>query len=78
MWRIQAMAANRRRRHNNAGAEDIAEAIHRMVDAMQNPIPAQPRAVVAPMRVPTVEDFLRHKPAEFTGRATQDEAAPQV
>jgi len=31
MWRIQAMAANRRRR--NSGADIITEAIHRMVDA---------------------------------------------
>jgi len=34
MWRIQAMAANRRKRSGN-GADDIAEAIHRMVVAMQ-------------------------------------------
>jgi len=66
------MAANRRR--NVGGADDIAEAIHRMVDAMQQPIPAQPRMTIAPARVPTVEDFLRHKPAEFTGGATPDEA----
>jgi len=33
MWRAQAMA-NRRKR-NNAGADDIAQAIHRMMDAMQ-------------------------------------------
>jgi len=67
------MAANRRRRNAN-GADDIAEAIHRMVDAMQHPIPAQPRVAIAPTRVPTVEDFLRHKPAEFTGEATPHEA----
>ena len=34
MWRIQAMA-NRRRR-NDAGADEIAQAIQRMVDAMQS------------------------------------------
>jgi len=39
MWRIQTMAAHRRRRNAN-GVDVIAEAIHRMVDAMQNPIPA--------------------------------------
>jgi len=39
MWRIQAMASRRRRRNAN-GVDEIAEAIHRMVDAMQNPIPA--------------------------------------
>ena len=66
------MAANRRRR--NSGADDIAEAIHRMVDAMQTPVAAQPRAAIAPVRVPTVEDFLRHKPAEFTSKASPDEA----
>jgi len=33
MLRIQAMAANRRRR--SCGADDIAEAINWMVDAMQ-------------------------------------------
>jgi len=32
------MAANRRRR--NSGADDIVEAIHRMVDAMQPPVAA--------------------------------------
>jgi len=62
MWRIQAMAAHMRRRNAN-GADEIADAIHQMVDAMQNPIPAQPRAAIALVRVATVEDFLRHKPA---------------
>jgi len=37
MWRIQAMAANRRR---SSGTNDIVEAIHRMVDAMQPPVAA--------------------------------------
>ena len=41
---------------------------------MQTPIAAQPRTVIAPVRVPTVEDFLCHKPAEFTGKASPDEA----
>ncbi|XP_027905905.1 uncharacterized protein LOC114165494 [Vigna unguiculata] len=45
-----------------------------MVDAMQPPVAAQPRTVIAPIRVPTVEDFLCHKPAEFTGKASPDEA----
>jgi len=72
MWRIQAMTANRRRR--SGGVDDIAEAIHWMVDAMQPPVAAQPRTVVAPVRVPTVEDFLRHQPAEFIGKASPDEA----
>jgi len=53
---------------------DVAEAIHRMVNAMQPPVAAQPRTAIAPIRVPTVEDFLRHKPAEFTGKASPDEA----
>jgi len=73
MWRIQAMAANRRRRNAN-GVDDIAEGIHRMVDAMQQPIPAQPRVAITPARVPTIEDFLRHKPAKFTSGATPHEA----
>jgi len=72
MWRIQAMASHRRRRNAN-GADEIAEAIHRMVDAIQNPIPAQSRVAIALVRVLTVEDFMRHKPAEFTGGATPDE-----
>jgi len=62
MWRAQAMA-NRRRR-NTAGADEIAQAIHRMVDAM-HPIAAQPRVVVAPVRPVTMEDFMRHKPSKF-------------
>ena len=44
-----------------------------MVDAMQPPVAVQPRTTIAPIRVPTVEDFLRHKPAEFTGKASPDE-----
>jgi len=72
MWRIQAMAANRRRR--SSGADDIAEAIHRMVDAMQPPVAVQPRMAITPIRVPTVEDFLCHKPVEFTRKASSDEA----
>ena len=64
------MAANRRR---SSGTNDIVEAIHRMVDAMQPPIAAYPRTAIAPIRVPIVEDFLRHKPAEFTGKAFLDE-----
>jgi len=71
MWRAQAMANKRRR--NNVGADDIAQAIHRLVDAMQ-PIAAQPRAVVAPVRLVTMEDFIRHKPSKFTGKSTPDEA----
>jgi len=66
------MAANRRRMSN--GADDIAEAIHCMVDAMQVPVAAQPRTTIAPVRVPTMEDFLRHKPAKFTGKVSPDEA----
>jgi len=71
MWRAQAMA-NRRRR-NTAGADEIAQAIHRMVDAMQ-PIAAQPRAVVASVCPVTMEDFMRHKPSKFSGKSTPNEA----
>ena len=71
MWRIQAIAANKRR---SSGADDIVEAIHWMVDAMQPPVAAPPRTTIAPIRVPTVEDFLRHKLAEFIGKASPDEA----
>ena len=66
------MAAYRRRRSSDI--DDIEEAIHRMVDAMQTPVAAQPRTTIAPVRVPTVEDFLRYKPTEFTGKASPDEA----
>jgi len=62
--------ANRRRR-NTAGADDIAQAIHRMVDAMQ-PIAVPPRAVVAPTRPVAMEDFMKHRPAKFSGKATPD------
>jgi len=71
MWRIQAMA-NRRRR-NDVGADEIAQAIHPMVDAMQ-PVVAQPRAMVPPTRVVTMEDVLKHKLSKFSGKATSDEA----
>jgi len=69
MWRIQAMA-NRRRR-NDVGADEIAQAIHRMVDAMQ-PMAVQPRAMVPPVRPVTMEDVLKHKPSKFNGKATPD------
>jgi len=71
MWRAQAMA-NRRRR-NTVGVDDIAQAIHRIVDAMQ-PIVAQPRVVVALTRPMTMEDFMRHKPSKFTSKSIPDEA----
>ncbi|XP_027933091.1 uncharacterized protein LOC114188690 [Vigna unguiculata] len=64
--------ANRRRR-NTAGADDIAQAIHRMVDAMQ-PIAAPSRAVVAPTRPVSMEDFMKHWPTKFSGKVTLDEA----
>ncbi|XP_027915854.1 uncharacterized protein LOC114175271 [Vigna unguiculata] len=70
MWRARAMA-NRRRR-NNAGVNEIAQAIHRMVDVMQ-PIAMQPRAVVAPTRPVSMEDFMRHKPSKFAGKSSLDE-----
>jgi len=63
--------ANRRRR-NAAGADDIAQAIHRMVNAMQ-PIAAPPRAIVAPARLVSMEDFMKHRSAKFSGKATLDE-----
>ena len=71
MWHAQAM--ENRRRRNNVGADEIAQAIHRMVDAMQ-PIVAQPRAVVAPPRPVSMEDFMRHKPSKFASKSSPDEA----
>jgi len=62
MWRIQAMAANSRRRNGN-DSDDIAKAIHKMV----------PRVVIVPIRAPIVEEFLRHKPTKFTGKASPNE-----
>ena len=71
MWRAQALAIRRRR--DNTGADEIAHAIHRMVNAMQ-PNAAQSRTRVVPTRVVTMEDFMRHMPSNFTGKATPDEA----
>ena len=71
MWRAQAMANWRRR--NTVGADEIANVIHRMVDAMQ-PVAVQPRAMIPPVRPVTMENFMRHKLAKFTGKATPDEA----
>jgi len=64
--------ANKRRR-NTTGADEITNAIHRMVDAMQ-PVAAQLRAMIPPIRPVMMEDFMRHKPAKFTGKATPEEA----
>jgi len=44
-----------------------------MVDAIQ-PITAPPRAVVAPTRPITMEDFMKHRPVKFSGKATLDQA----
>jgi len=63
----------KRRRRNNLGADDIAQAIHRMVDVMQ-PIAAPPRAIVALTRPVSMEDFIKHRPAKFSGKVTPDEA----
>jgi len=71
MWRAQAMANQRRR--NTARADEIANAIHRMVDAMQ-PVATQPRAMIPLPRPVTMEDFMRDKAAKFTRKATLDEA----
>jgi len=64
------------RRHiNNNEADEIAQAIHCLVDAMQ-PIPAQPRAMIPPSPTPivvTMEDFMRHRPTKFNGKATLDD-----
>ena len=67
MWGAQALA--NKRRWDNTGADEIAHAIHRMVDAMQ-PNAVQSSARVAPTRVVTIEDFIRHRPSKFTGKAT--------
>ena len=66
------MAPNRRIR--SSGVDDIAEASHQMMDAMQTPVAAQLRTAITPVRVLTVEDFLCHKPMEFTGKVSPDEA----
>jgi len=71
MWRAQAIANKRRR--NNVGVDEIAHVIHRMVDVMQ-PIAVQPRAVIAPTRPITMEDFMRHKPSKFKGKSIPNEA----
>ena len=60
-------------RRNTTRANDKAQAIHRMVDAMQ-PIVAPPRAIVAPTRPVSMEDFMKHRPTKFSGKATPDEA----
>jgi len=62
-----------RRRRNYAGANEIANAIHLMVDVMQ-PVAAQPRAMISPTRPVMMEDFMRHRPAKFLGKATPYEA----
>jgi len=69
MCRAQVMANWRRR--NNTGADEIANAIHRMVDTMQ-PVAAQSRAMIPPVIPMTMKDFMRHKPTKFTGKATPD------
>jgi len=44
-----------------------------MVDTMQ-PVAAQPRTMVLPVRPMTMEDVLKHKPSKFNNKATPDEA----
>ena len=66
------MAGGRGRRISaNNSADEIAHAIHRLVDAMQ------PQQVVLPQPAPrpvSMDDFMRHKPAKFNGKATPDDA----
>jgi len=66
------MAGERGRRIGaNNSADEIAHAIHRLVDAMQ------PQQVVLPQPAPrpiSMDDFMRHKPAKFNGKATPDDA----
>ena len=66
------MAGGRGRRIGaNNSADEIAHAIHRLVDAMQ------PQQVVLPQPAPrpvSMDDFMRHKPAKFNGKATPDDA----
>jgi len=71
MWRAQTMA--NRRPINNAGADEIAHTIHRMVDAMQ-PVATHSRTMIPQVRPVTMEDFMRHKPTKFTSKATPNEA----
>jgi len=71
MWHAQAIANTRHT--NNVVADKIANAIHRIVDAMQLVV-AQPRAMIPPARLVKMEDFRRHKPTKFTSKATLDEA----
>jgi len=52
-------------------ADEITHAIHRLVDAMQ------PQQVVLPQPAPrpvSMDDFVRHKPANSNGKATPDDA----
>ena len=66
------MAGGRGRRIGaNNSADEIAHAIHRLVDAMQ------PQQVVLPQPTPrpvSMDDFMRHKLAKFNGNATPDDA----
>jgi len=55
--------ANKRRR-NTVGADDIAQAIHSIVDAMQ-PIATPSQAIVAPTRPVSMEDFMKHGPTKY-------------
>ena len=38
------------------------------------PIATPPRVVMAPIRPVSMEDFMKHRPAKFFGKATPDEA----
>jgi len=38
------------------------------------PIAVRPKAVVAPTRLVTMEDFMKHRPTKFSSKATLDEA----
>jgi len=62
----------RRRIRNNNSADEIAQAIHRLVDVMQ-PIQAQPLTVMPPPPVVTMEDFMRHKLTKLKVKAILDD-----
>ncbi|XP_027912659.1 uncharacterized protein LOC114172271 [Vigna unguiculata] len=61
----------RRSQNSTNSVDEMAQAIQRLVDAMQH---QQPQAVHAPVQHNGMNEFMRHKPPKFDGKATPDEA----
>jgi len=67
--------ARKRTKKSNIGWQDCSS--HPQARGAMQPIPAQPWAMIPPQLAPratTMDNFTRHRPVKFNGKATLDDA----